>query len=55
LIQELAVFAEKEPDAVLVTVADLHEIWLCTNPLFNALAAEVNQFVGIALYSLPLS
>jgi GNAT superfamily N-acetyltransferase len=50
LIQELAVF-EKEPDAVLVTVADLQRDGFGTNPLFNVFVAEVNQeIVGIALY-----
>jgi GNAT superfamily N-acetyltransferase len=50
LIQELADF-EKEPDAVLVTEADLIRDGFSTNPLFSVFVAEVEaEIVGIALY-----
>ncbi|MCL6461449.1 MAG: GNAT family N-acetyltransferase [Flavobacterium micromati] len=55
LIQELAEF-EKEPDAVLVTEADLVRDGFSTNPLFHVLVAEIDsdssekEIVGIALY-----
>jgi GNAT superfamily N-acetyltransferase len=50
LIQELAVF-EKEPDAVVVTVADLERDGFGDNPLFYTFVAEVeNEIVGMALY-----
>lgn len=50
LIQELATF-EKEPDAVLVTVADLIRDGFSEKPLFNCLVADVeNTIIGIALY-----
>ncbi|MFN3752523.1 N-acetyltransferase family protein [Flavobacterium sp.] len=59
LIQELAVF-EKEPDAVVVTVADLERDGFGENPLFHTFVAEVEndpsdseqakQIVGMALY-----
>ncbi len=50
LIKELAIF-EKEPDAVVVTVADLERDGFCENPLFYTFVAEINQeIVGIALY-----
>ena len=50
LIQELATF-EKEPDAVVVTVADLERDGFGDYPLFHTFVAEVNQkIVGIALY-----
>jgi len=55
LIQELAEF-EKEPDAVLVTEADLIRDGFSTNPLFQVLVAEIESnatqkaIVGIALY-----
>lgn len=59
LIKELAEF-EKEPDAVLVTVADLVRDGFGTTPLFHVFVAEleddpsdsaqVKQIVGIALY-----
>ena len=55
LIQELAEF-EKEPDAVLVTEADLIRDGFGTNPLFQVLVAEIvngyndKEIVGIALY-----
>jgi GNAT superfamily N-acetyltransferase len=50
LIQELAVF-EKEPDAVVVTEADLIRDGFGTNPLFCVFVAEVElQIAGIALY-----
>jgi len=50
LIQELATF-EKEPDAVVVTVADLERDGFGKNPLFHTFVAEVDEeIVGIALY-----
>ena len=50
LIQELATF-EKEPDAVVVTVADLERDGFGNYPLFYTFVAEVeNEIVGIALY-----
>lgn len=50
LIQELAVF-EKEPDAVVITAADLVRDGFSENPLFHCFVAEINQtIVGIALY-----
>jgi len=50
LIQELAVF-EKEPDAVVVTVADLERDGFGEHPLFYTFVAEVdNEVVGTALY-----
>ena len=50
LIQELATF-EKEPDAVVVTVADLERDGFGKNPLFYTFVAEINhQIVGMALY-----
>ena len=59
LIQELATF-EKEPDAVVVTVADLERDGFGDYPLFHTFVAEVDddssdseqakQIVGIALY-----
>lgn len=50
LIQELAIF-EKEPDAVVVTVADLERDGFGVNPLFYTFVAEVDgEIVGVALY-----
>ncbi|MDI1254638.1 MAG: GNAT family N-acetyltransferase [Flavobacterium sp.] len=59
LIKELAVF-EKEPDAVVVTVADLERDGFSENPLFHIFVAEIEgdpsdseqakQIVGMALY-----
>jgi ribosomal protein S18 acetylase RimI-like enzyme len=59
LIRELAVF-EKEPEAVVVTVADLERDGFGENPLFYTFVAEVEndssnseqakQIVGMALY-----
>jgi len=50
LIRELAIF-EKEPDAVVVTVADLERDGFGDNPLFYTFIAETdNQIVGMALY-----
>ena len=50
LIQELATF-EKEPDAVVVTVADLERDSFGDYPLFHTFVAEVDdEIVGIALY-----
>jgi GNAT superfamily N-acetyltransferase len=50
LIQELAIF-EKEPDAVVVTVADLERDGFGENPLFNTFIAEQDgKIVGMALY-----
>jgi ribosomal protein S18 acetylase RimI-like enzyme len=59
LIRELAIF-EKEPDAVVVTVADLERDGFGENPLFHTFIAEIDddssdseqakQIVGMALY-----
>jgi GNAT superfamily N-acetyltransferase len=50
LIQELATF-EKEPEAVVVTEADLIRDGFSQNPLFHCFVAEVeNTIIGIALY-----
>jgi len=50
LIRELAVF-EKEPHAVVVTVADLERDGFGSTPLFYTFIAEVDQvIVGMALY-----
>lgn len=50
LIKELAVF-EKQPDAVVVTVADLERDGFGSNPLFQILVAEVDGAIsGIALF-----
>lgn len=50
LIQELATF-EKEPDAVVVTVADLEKDGFGETPLFHTFIAKINdEIVGIALY-----
>ena len=44
LIQELATF-EKEPNAVVVTVADLERDGFGDYPLFHTFVAEVNQVI----------
>lgn len=50
LIRELAIF-EKEPDAVVVTVADLERDGFGEQPLFQTFIAETNdEIVGMALY-----
>ena len=50
LIKELAVF-ENEPDAVVLTVADLERDGFCSNPLFNTFVAEINgKIIGMALF-----
>ena len=50
LIKELAIF-EKEPDAVVVTVADLERDGFSENSLFQTFVAEVEgEIVGMALY-----
>ena len=50
LIRELALF-EKEPDAVVVTAADLVRDGFSENPLFSCFVAEEeNEIIGIALY-----
>lgn len=50
LITELAIF-EKEPDAVVVTVADLERDGFSDHPLFHTFVAEKeNKIVGMALY-----
>jgi GNAT superfamily N-acetyltransferase len=51
LIQELAAF-EKEPEAVVVTEADLIRDGFSENPLFHCFVAEEenNSIIGIALY-----
>ncbi|QXP60967.1 GNAT family N-acetyltransferase [Olleya sp. HaHaR_3_96] len=55
LIQELAVF-EKEPDAVIVTEADLLENGFGKQPLFTCFVAEKdNTIVAIALIYIRFS
>ena len=50
LIKELAVF-EKEPDAVVVTVADLERDGFGDSPLFQTFVAEIDgNIVGMALF-----
>jgi len=50
LIKELATF-EKEPNAVVVTVADLERDGFGESPLFQTFIAEENEeIVGMALY-----
>jgi GNAT superfamily N-acetyltransferase len=50
LITELAVF-ERQPDAVVVTVADLVRDGFQENPLFHTFVAELEgTIVGMALY-----
>jgi GNAT superfamily N-acetyltransferase len=50
LIRELAVF-EKEPDAVVVTVADLERDGFGERPLFHTfIAEEEGVIIGMALY-----
>lgn len=50
LITELAVF-EKEPDAVIITTADLKRDGFGDKPLFGTFVAEIDQeIVGLALY-----
>lgn len=50
LIKELALF-EKEPDAVVVTLADLERDGFGESPLFNTFIAEFEgEIVGMALY-----
>lgn len=50
LIKELATF-ELEPDAVIVTEADLIRDGFGENPLFYCFVAELNQeIIGMALY-----
>ena len=50
LIQELAVF-ELQPDAVIITTADLVKDGFGQNPLFGAFVAEIgSKIVGVALY-----
>jgi GNAT superfamily N-acetyltransferase len=50
LIQELATF-EKEPNAVVVTVADLERDGFGDNPMFYTFVAEFDgDLVGVALY-----
>ena len=50
LIQELAAF-EREPEAVVVTVADLERDGFGDDPLFYTFVAEKNNtIVGMALY-----
>lgn len=50
LITELAVF-EKEPDAVVITVADLERDGFSENPLFHTFIAEIDgNIIGMALY-----
>jgi GNAT superfamily N-acetyltransferase len=50
LIKQLAFF-EKEPDAVVISVADLIKDGFGEKPLFSTFVAEVdNQIIGVALY-----
>ena len=50
LIIELAIY-EKEPDAVVVTEADLIRDGFGEKPLFHTFVAEVSgEFIGMALY-----
>jgi GNAT superfamily N-acetyltransferase len=51
LIQELATF-EKEPEAVVITEADLIRDGFSENPLFQCFVAEEenNSIIGIALF-----
>tara|TARA_R110001583_G_scaffold103863_3_gene251164 strand:- start:55227 stop:55706 length:480 start_codon:yes stop_codon:yes gene_type:complete len=50
LIQELAHF-EKEPDAVIVSVADLERDGFGKTPLFHVFVAEMNnEIIGMALF-----
>lgn len=50
LIQELAIF-EKEPDAVVITEADLIRDGFGENPLFHTFVAEEKgEIIGMALY-----
>jgi GNAT superfamily N-acetyltransferase len=50
LIRELATF-EREPDAVVVTVADLERDGFGSDPLFYTFVAEAeDEIVGMALY-----
>jgi GNAT superfamily N-acetyltransferase len=50
LIKELATF-EKEPNAVVVTIADLKRDGFGESPLFHTFIAEENEeIVGMALY-----
>lgn len=50
LITELAIF-EKEPDAVVITAADLVRDGFSENPLFHTFVAEVDkEIIGVALY-----
>lgn len=50
LIRELATF-EKEPDAVVVTLADLERDGFSSTPLFQTFIAEADdEIVGMALY-----
>ena len=50
LIKELAVF-EKEPDAVIITEADLLRDGFSENPLYYTFVAEENGIIiGMALY-----
>ncbi|WP_188363168.1 GNAT family N-acetyltransferase [Flavobacterium orientale] len=50
LIKELAIF-EKEPDAVVITVADLERDGFGDNPLFHVFVAEEDEaIIGMALF-----
>ncbi len=50
LIKELAIF-EKEPEAVIVTIADLERDGFSENPLFHCFVAEEkDEIIGMALY-----
>ncbi len=50
LIVELAIF-EREPEAVIITVADLIKDGFSENPLFGVFVAQVEEkIVGMAIY-----
>ena len=50
LIHELAVF-ENEPDAVVITVAELEKDGFGSDPLFHTFVAEENgEIIGMALF-----
>ncbi len=50
LIKELAIF-EKEPEAVVISVADLEKDGFGAQPLFQTFVAEVdNNIIGMALF-----
>ena len=55
LIVELAIY-EREPDAVIATIADIEESLFCKNPVAFCHVAEIDgQIVGIAIWFLNYS